>query len=476
MSGPHPEAIGSLGVDAAKWLGNFAGIDLRWWQRLALARMLEYDEDGQLVWLDVLLSTARQVGKSWLVRALALWRVHQAGRFGEEQLVLHTGKDLAVCRELHRRGRLWARERTALGYTVRDTNGTEEMGTPDGSRWIVRGSRSVYGYPATLALADEAWAMLPSMVEDGLEPTMAERRSPQLVLLSTAHRFATTLYPSRRLEALESWERPGDTLMLEWSAPRHAEIGDREAWRQASPHWSPGRARLLETRLRRADAGMAEGADDTDPVEAFRAQYLNIWPVRMLTGGRDEPLVDQELWRGCADVAASVPESGPVAASVEDWFGLGAAAACAAITPDDRVLVWGSTFETRAEATSWAVAELDTRRRADGLPGADSTLCVGASLNAPDVAAVLERPVLACSAVHTRTALPLVRSLVHHGRLVHGGARELSGQVTACRVVSRDGGLAVAHRGVRSDLVRAMAWAVQQVVRPAPMVPDFFVY
>jgi len=38
---------------------------------------------------------ARQLGKSWLLRELLLWRIHQGDRFGEPQDVLHTGKDLA---------------------------------------------------------------------------------------------------------------------------------------------------------------------------------------------------------------------------------------------------------------------------------------------------------------------------------------------------------------------------------------------
>src|SRR6185503_9783589 len=156
MSRPHPRAVGSYGPDAESWLETEAGITLRWWQRLALYRILEHDDAGALVWITVVLSVARQVGKSWLVRALALWRITHPDVFGEPQLVLHTGKDLNVCREVHRPGRVWARRR---GWFVRETNGQEEIATPDESRWIVRGSNSVYGYPASMAIGDEAWAM-----------------------------------------------------------------------------------------------------------------------------------------------------------------------------------------------------------------------------------------------------------------------------------------------------------------------------
>jgi hypothetical protein len=156
------------------------------------------------------------------VRALALWRVTHGHLFGESQLVLHTGKDLNVCREVHAPGRLWARER---GWGIRETNGQEEIANPaDGSRWIVRGNQSVYGYPASMAIADESWAMPARLVDDGIEPTLMERQSPQLVLLSTAHSRATSLMLGRRAAALETWEKPG----------RHVAIGMVRAGRHAA--------------------------------------------------------------------------------------------------------------------------------------------------------------------------------------------------------------------------------------------------
>ena len=139
------------------------------------ARLLEVDATGALVWETLVLSTARQVGKSWLLRELMLWRIHQGERFGEPQLVLHTAKDLAVCREVQRPARAWGHRQE--GYTVREANGHEEIETPEGGRWIIRGRGSIYGYSASLAAVDEAWKVSPEVVEDGIEPTMAERAS-----------------------------------------------------------------------------------------------------------------------------------------------------------------------------------------------------------------------------------------------------------------------------------------------------------
>src|SRR5262245_1427081 len=108
MTVPHPSAAGSLGAEFSKWAEQRTGRPLRWSQRLAAARMLEHDDEGRLVWDVAVLSLARQLGKSWLLRELCLWRIEQGERFGEPQDVLHTGKDLAVCIEVQRSARLWA--------------------------------------------------------------------------------------------------------------------------------------------------------------------------------------------------------------------------------------------------------------------------------------------------------------------------------------------------------------------------------
>ena len=99
---------------------------------------------------------ARQLGKSWLLRELLLWRIHQGERFGEPQDVLHTGKDLAVCKEVQRPARIWAKARDE--YRVREVNGQEEIELlADGSRWMLRAKEAVYGYSVSCGAADEAW-------------------------------------------------------------------------------------------------------------------------------------------------------------------------------------------------------------------------------------------------------------------------------------------------------------------------------
>ena len=141
MTAPHPDAVGSYGAGALEFLEAEAGIALRWWQRLALVRQLEHDADGLLVWITVLLTTSRQVGKSVLLRGGATWRLHQADLFGEEQTIMHTGKDLPVCKEVQRLARQWAKGR---GYPVRSRTATSRSPSRSRARagWCAARARS----------------------------------------------------------------------------------------------------------------------------------------------------------------------------------------------------------------------------------------------------------------------------------------------------------------------------------------------
>jgi hypothetical protein len=462
MTRPHPAATGSYGPEAIAWCEERLGKPLRWWQRLAFLRTLEYGDLG-LVFPYALWSLSRQLGKSWALRELMLWRIHQSERFGEPQLVLHTAKDLPVAKEVQRSARAWAHRLKDDGYIVREQNGQEEIQTPDGGRWMIRGRGSIYGYSSSMAVVDEAWGVNPEVVEDGLEPTMAERASSQIILVSTAHRFATGLMQSRRATAIEQLAEPRDTLLLEWSAPADADIGDRGAWRMASPHWSDRRERLVEAQHGRALAGAPSvDPEEPDPLASFRSQWLNIWPPRIVSSNdRDQPLLPEGQWATLVELG-SVP-SGALVLGLEDWFGQGAAAAAAGRLPDGRLFAWGGIHPRRSAAAAWLAA------LADNHPG--SRLVVGASLeHDPDAAAIDVEDRELAGQTETRSALPLLRELVAAGRLAHDGGQELAQQVEGTRVVeSRAGGLQVAPGPQRTDLLRAAAWALAVAVRlPIP--------
>lgn len=455
MTVPHPRAVGSYGAKAADWLSARAGIELRYWQRLALVRQLEHDADGRLVWLAVLVSASRQSGKSVWLRALATWRLHAGPTIGEPQTIVHTAKDLPICKEVQRAARAWAKARG--GYKVREQNGNEEIAwVADDSRWLIRGKDSVYGYTASVGLVDECWGVAPDVVEDGLEATMLERRSPQLVLTSTAHRKTTALYVDRRAAALDELAAPNVSLLMEWSARRGVELDDVDAWRTSSPHWGPDRERQIAARLQRVLAGETLDRDEDDPTQSFIAQILNVWPVNYGRAGSGEPLLEDGLELVDADLA------GPIVAAVADWEGRGAAAAAAGWDSAGRLVIGGWTFDTIAAAAGWA------QRVTAGRPG--SHLVVAADLvdelepaDWPDVAAIVS-----ANSGDTRAGLSLLRSSAAAGLVVNDGSDELAGQIAEARVTVKAAGLSLVT-GPRADLLRAAVWAMREARRaPAP--------
>ena len=68
-----PRVFASYGPRVVRWAKRRLGITLGPWQEYAVERMLEADSEGQLLARQVLLSVARQNGKSVIVRALVGW-------------------------------------------------------------------------------------------------------------------------------------------------------------------------------------------------------------------------------------------------------------------------------------------------------------------------------------------------------------------------------------------------------------------
>jgi hypothetical protein len=458
MTVPHPGAVGSLGDEFCAFAESRAGGELRWWQRLVAARLLEVDAQGRLCWEAAVISTARQVGKSWWLRELCMWRIHQAERFGEPQDVLHTGKDLAVCKEIQRPARVWAKARRDE-FKVREVNGQEEIEHLEtGSRWMLRAKEAVYGYSVSLGAVDEAWHVKTSAVDEGLTPTMTEREQPQLVLVSTAHRRATGLVLDRRTAALADLETGNGDLLIEWSAPRDRDPDDREAWRLASPHWTARRQRLISGAHQRMQAGeTVPDADEPDPEESFRAQWLNQWPIRKQEpSGPTEPLLPEGVWAGLLEPGP--PAVGPVWVGLEDDYGIGAAVGCARRCDDGRVELDGWT---RAD---WDSAVADLVALAAGVT--IRRVLVGASMFdrlPPELRKIAEPRAGAA----TRTGLALLRDLALNGGVVHDAVTgELDDAVGLAHVRENANGLFLVDRG-SPHLVKAMVWALAGAHRPA---------
>ncbi len=317
MSGPHPDAVGSYGWDCLGWLKAQGQMRKpRWWQALAIVRQFEHDAFGRLVWRELIESGPRRIGKSTRLRGSALWRVSHPDVFGEDQLAMLVSKDLAIGREIHARAWPWA---TSLGWNVVRNLTQTEVGN-DRGRWLLRSHDAVYGYDVGYGQVDESWDVKPAAIEDGLEPAMLERESPQLHLTSTAHVKASSLMRGRITDAILGLH--ADTLLLLWGATPDADFGDPAVRRAASPHWSADRQALVERTYLAAMSGVSE-FDDPDPIRGWAAQYLNVWP--MLFGDSVSKVLPRwgEL---SAPVRSGTPSGLGVAADPDGtWLSFGAA-------------------------------------------------------------------------------------------------------------------------------------------------------
>jgi hypothetical protein len=457
MTAPHPDAVGSLGSEFDAWVPSFLQTRLRWWQRLAAYRLLEVDEAGDLIWWSALLSASRQVGKSVLLRLLALFLLQQEHRWGPGRDVMLISRDVAVAAEIQRPAILWVKHGISPeGWEVKLLNGRQEVIEPGGNRWMVRSRDAVYGYSAATALCDEAWTLPTAVIEEGIEPILVERRSGLLLLASTPHRRATSLMRSRRAAALANVSAPDRTLLLEWSAPADAELDDMAAWRAASPHWSARREELIRSKCVSAMSGTGGDPDEPDPKQFFRTQWLGIWPAAPISARPGKPLVDEDVFAALRVPGLHLTGVETVTGALEAVAGHPPAIGLAWRRPDGRIGVIGRTAPT-----------LDAAWRELGLlPPGSSYLCGLSWRNQPEAVN------LNAEGVGTRTtevALPLLADLVSTGSLAWDG-QDLAEQMAGLRVA--DAPSAAGKTSVRSadqtHVVRAAAWAVWKVSQCEP--------
>jgi hypothetical protein len=443
MTPVHPDAVGSYGGDFEEWLLTQQGITMRHWQRLASRRQLEFNADGELCWQTVVESCPRRAGKSTRLAGIATWRMAHPELFGEVQTVIHTGSDMAICREIQRRAWRWAED--VAGWVVMRANGKESMETHRGDRWLVRAQSAVYGWDCSLGLVDEGWDVPPAVVDEGLEPALLERLQPQLVLTSTAHRRATPLMRRRIAAALAGMGEDWDTLLMLWAAGPDDDIGEEATWRAASPHWSPQRLKMISGKYERAMRGEADPeADDLDPIEGFKAQFLNVWPEAAPKVSTGEPIFTAASW---ASLNGYEPAGAPAVAAVENWFAEGVSVALATPLEDGTVGVTVRDFPDVTTAGTFATT-----------CGAQVVLAGKALASDPALAGSV--PV----AQVVRLALVDLQRFANEGTFRHDDSPMLTEQALALRRVKTPDGQRVVSTG-RMDALKATAFAVDAARR-----------
>jgi len=424
------------------------GMVLRPWQAYAVNRALEHDANGDLVWSIVVLTVARQSGKSWIARGVNSWRAMEGPElFGEPQLVLHVANRISTAFEVMMPAGIWAEQQFGRGAFIKG-NMRPGITYPNGSRWLVQAANLLagVGYSVSQAFVDEAAQVGRDVFETAIRPTMAERSNPQTWLVSTAGSKESELMAAYREKAIDriGTGDPGNILILEWSAPQDCDPNDPATWEWASPEWNPRRAEVVQQ------------AWETMSLESFRTQFLNQWVVNL-----GHWLTD-ELW-----AAAEQPDvelgDGMWHVVVEQEFDGSAFAIAICGLAGDKVVIRKHLYR-RVQDVDAAIAKLRQQHPTMTLYACGTVTHFIADANHT----VLGRRE---SAAHTAAMLRAFRD----GAVAHDGDEVLRQQLSRTRIANtQDGHRLVATAGaVDTCAARAVMYAIGEATKtptPTPMV------
>lgn len=438
---------GSHGPAAAEWLRDVYGMTLRPWQAYALDRALEFDAGG-LIWGSVIVTVGRQSGKSWLSRAVCMWRLHHADLFGETQTIIHVANKRDTAMEVIRPAALWAVEKYGP-KAARWGNTMAGIILPSGDRWLIHAANESagVGYSCSMVFADEAWKIDRNVIDDSLAPTMAERNQPQLWLVSTSGDAGSELMLTARARAIDNLTTgQGSDLLLEWSAPPDADPDLPETWRWGSPDWSPNRERFIRQQWERVEPS------------AFKREYLNQWVIR-----HDHWLKDG-LWDACEDPTLDLtPEQHWAIAVESDFDGTSHAVAVAAMTGEGLIIIRATTHRTVKDVDQ-KLAELRALNP-DQVVHVTPTYLDRLQSHVDQVVGQRE----------AANATPVLLDAWNRGIIRHDGSPQLLDQFTRSTISKRSGGWILSTPAGSGGVyaARAVLFAIAQITKqpkPRPVI------
>lgn len=472
-----PEAVGSWGPLVIGFAWRELGIRLDRWQQRAITRALATDAAGRLVHREYLISTARQQGKTALVRSLIgwalttdvgpAWALLYGLAYNRPQARIPYAAVLADLADLATRLGPEARGGLALTRYL-------------GIRSAVAGWRREYhvasreardalrGYSIDLALFDEVRTQRDDETYAALKPTVSARPEPLIIEISSAGDERSVL-----LRAL--WERgrriidgaePAEGFGMTWYAAQDSDAADDpRAWRRSSPAYAEGRfpveairdelRALTPSTFRRERLNLwADAADEWLPPGIWTRQT---GPAPLERGERVTLGVEAEPGWARASIAVAV-----ASADAPTFVGIAAdlvAPAGSTIAPAELVAELGRV------AASWAPALVVWSKAA----------AAGRHLEA--WAAEADIPTLALTPGELRGASELFRSELVGARLIHADDPLLGAQARRARPSGplQAGGWYFSVRESRGsiDALRAAVWALWGAIAPeaAPLDP-----
>jgi hypothetical protein len=456
-------------------------IELDRWQVRAITRALAVDSAGRLVHREYLISTARQQGKTALIRSLIGWAlttdvgpawflIYGLAYNRPQARIPYTAvlADLAeLGRQLgpERRGGLaltrylgirsavagWAREYHVASREARD---------------------ALRGYSIDLALFDEVRTQRDEETYAALKPTVAARPEPLIVEISSAGDERSVLLRSLwdRGRRIIDGAEPAEGFGMTWYAADDDDApDDPRAWRKSSPAFAEGRigADAIRDELRALTPS------------TFRRERLNLW-----ADAADEWLPPGVWSRQAGPLPAELADA-RIVLGIDAEPGWSRASIAVAID--------------RPDAPAWVGIAADLVAPAGGTVGPEELLAAVARVAAgwspaliawsrsAAVAKHLEAwateadvPTLALAPGDLRSASELFRSELVGGRLEHADDPLLSVQARRARPSTglETGAWYFSVRESRGaiDALRAAVWAAWGAIAPELAEPQPTIY
>lgn len=264
-----PVPVGeSFGPALTAWAKRVLNIDLMEWQKRIVNDALTLDENGDFIFREACVSTARQCGKSLVMRACAgFFATEYAAHRKEPQTIVIVAnqkrRSMALFRDVVRD------LDEKFECKVRWQNGDERINFPDGSSIsVVAASAHAHGMTATHLLVDELWDISPEVVFTALRPSQIAVKNPMMMMFSTAGDQSSTVLLQLREQGMAAIDsgRTGSLYFAEWSLPPDVSVEDRRYWGWANP--------ALGTTI---TMKALELAYDSPNRQSFVRGHLNLW-------------------------------------------------------------------------------------------------------------------------------------------------------------------------------------------------------
>jgi hypothetical protein len=427
------------GPAVAAWAQRHLNIELMPWQVTALSGQLVHDDNGDLVFRESLVSTARQQGKSVALRALIGWWITEYAVLYRKspQNVLSTANMLDRAEAIYLELAYILKE--SFGAKLIQQIGRKSVQMPDGSRWEVRAASSkLHGGSYDLIVVDELWNIAPEILDDALKPSQIARANPPLSMWSTAGDESSIAMINYRSIALQEIDEgvTSERFFAEWSIPAGCDPRDPQYWGLSNP--ALGRTITVKA---------LQAAVKSD---SFPRSHGNQWSASR------GAWLDAGVWDKCR-TTQDLPEGGILAvdSSVDEARYIGV-----------RSVVHNQQVFTKIEFVVDTEQEMWTH--VERVMTHPSVLLLVTPTLEIHVPTALKRRYQLTGYAELIRYTSLVRNMILEGKVLHDGNQTLAEHVNRATGVRTAQGYVLSSQKSPGPIeaARCMVWAVSAVSRP----------